>query len=91
VDDNWKPYGTTYSKGDIVGCGSDWGNSQFFFILNGKQLGESSLCTVTGLRCTKAVLRNDASFPAATDLSNCGVPWKGRDSHLGKFYRSVYV
>jgi hypothetical protein len=87
-DDNWNTYGTTYSKGDIVGCGIDWENSQFFFTLNGKQLGES-LCTVTGLSCAKAVLRNDGSYSAATDLSSCGVPWNERDPHLGKFCRTV--
>jgi len=37
-DNNWSSYGNKYSKGDIVGCGIDWGNSQLFFTLNGKQL-----------------------------------------------------
>jgi hypothetical protein len=91
VDANWIPYGRAYSKGDIVGCGIDWGNLRFFFTLNGKRLGESLCfgCTVTGLSCAKAVLRNDASYSAATNLSSCGVRWKERDSHVGKFFRSV--
>jgi len=54
-DKEWIDYGKTYSKGDIVGCGIDWENSQFFFTLNGKQLSESLCfsCTATGLPCTK--------------------------------------
>jgi hypothetical protein len=88
VNNDWDSYGKIYSKGDVVGCGIDWGNSQFFFTLNGKQLGES-FCTVTCLSCTKVVLRNDKSYSAATDLSAGGIPWKERDSHLGKFCRTV--
>jgi len=37
-DNYWIDYGKTYSKGDIVGCGIDLENSQFFFTLNGKQI-----------------------------------------------------
>jgi len=39
VNDNTPvSYGKKYGEGDTVGCGIDWGNSQFFFTLNGKQL-----------------------------------------------------
>jgi len=37
-DNDFNRYGEYYGKGDIIGCGIDWGNSQFYFTLNGKQL-----------------------------------------------------
>jgi hypothetical protein len=37
---SWNISGKKYGKGDIIGCGIDWGNSLFFLTLNGKLLGE---------------------------------------------------
>jgi len=56
-----------YSKGDIVGCGIDWGNSQFYFTLNGKQLEtmddalEHRIYPVVGFR-GRGVIRISARF-----------------------------
>jgi len=61
-------YGNEYNKGDIVGCGIDWGNFLFFFTLNGRQLGTMRYHTlrhriypVVGF-CGRKVVRISARF-----------------------------
>jgi len=66
-DSRWFNYGKRYSKGDIVGCGIDWGNSQFFFTLNGRQLKTMNyvlqyrIYPVVGF-CGRKVIRISARF-----------------------------
>jgi len=68
-DNNLVRYGKEYSRGDTVGCGIDWGNSQFYFTLNGKRLKtrddalQHRIYPVVGFR-GRNVIRISARFAA---------------------------
>lgn len=39
-------FGDTYGAGDVIGCGSDMDNDEFFFTKNGTRVGELRQCSL---------------------------------------------